>query len=150
MLVEQCKGHRINGFVVSFTSKQLIVCVKEGNPLTLENFYSSIESQFLTIKVDYCKQEILDQLLPGRKCKSKLEIEEMIPKTVVCSNHVNSYFDQKQFSENPIKKAMYFDETYLVKGTALKKILKIQMSEILLSDSWLDFAPSKTKNAYEV
>jgi len=45
--------------------------------LAVKGFYSSLQSQYFKIKIDYCNQTVLDGILPGHTCRPRADAEKL-------------------------------------------------------------------------
>jgi hypothetical protein len=64
-------------------------------------------------------------------------------------SNVNTYFDQREFKKDPVKKTVNYNQYTLKANSTVIKATQIQKSEIVLSDSWVDFYPSQEREAFE-
>jgi len=46
--------------------------------MTLKGFYSSDNSTYLSLRINYCQQAELNVILPGHTCKSRKESEKIL------------------------------------------------------------------------
>ena len=73
----------------------------------------------------------------------------MAKNTLVIITNVNTYFDQREFTNNPIQNAVNYNQYSIKANSSFLKATQIQKSEIVLSDSWVDFYPSQEKEVFE-
>ena len=73
----------------------------------------------------------------------------MARNTLVMFSNVNTYFDQREFKKDPVKKTVNYNQYTLKANSTVIKATQIQKSEIVLSDSWVDFYPSQEREAFE-
>ena len=62
--------------------------------MTLKGFYSSENSTYLSLTINYCQQANLNVILPGHTCKSRNESEKMLAEGIyVYLNTQITFFD---------------------------------------------------------
>eukprot|EP00347_Sterkiella_histriomuscorum_P008262 403345754 len=138
--LEICKYGRLGLYPDSIDYLNIVknyYCPKKVN-LQLQGSYSAQSIYQIQIQVQYCNQGYLDTMYNKTKqCKSKVEQERVAANLKLYYVIQNSYFDQNDFSEDPIKKFLkpYFITSQF--NTSQSYYFLLSKNEATLRDSWL-------------
>ena len=126
--------------------------MKRNENYPIQGFYFSEYIKYFSFVIDYCDPDSLASNFPGekRKCKTKKESENLIRNLKIDFLNINSYFDQNEFKTDSIKKVLNYDDLYVKANISHRRVFKIVNTKVEMKDSWIDFSPGVSRDAYEL
>ncbi|CDW87172.1 UNKNOWN [Stylonychia lemnae] len=132
--LEQCQSGRLSNEDQTLDTGGMW-CAKNFQ-MKLQGNIASKKRRLGVTEILYCQQYILDQIKPGKTCKSKNEINSILSMVVVTIVQKEQYFDTKEFSQNPIKLSLQAFPLELKENLSQVSYFKISRNELQLKDSW--------------